>query len=204
MKLYGEMHRFLPAIASEQGVVDRRDRGEPPRAASTANRSTASARTIRVDARSADREVPAELFDAAAADFRARSASSWVCSARSSADGSRVEWFIGRDVARRNRPLLLFGILLIFDRFSARSRSVCSPSSRRGHITNRRTSRPMPSARSARLRSSGRSSVKTLDDRITKPYSLAPSQPSTSFPAFVADFFVQFSSRYSNLCCRSI
>ncbi len=42
MKLYGEMHRFLPAIASEQGVDDRRAGREPPRARCTARRSTAS------------------------------------------------------------------------------------------------------------------------------------------------------------------
>ena len=42
LKLYGEMHRFLPAIASEQGVGDRRGRRQPPRRGSTARRSTAS------------------------------------------------------------------------------------------------------------------------------------------------------------------
>ena len=42
MKLYGEMHRFLPAIAGEIGRRDRREGREPPRAASTASRTTAS------------------------------------------------------------------------------------------------------------------------------------------------------------------
>ena len=42
MKLYGEMHRFLPAIASEFGVDDRREGRQPSRAARTASRSTAS------------------------------------------------------------------------------------------------------------------------------------------------------------------
>ena len=42
LKLYGEMHRFLPAIASELGVDDRRARRQPSRAACTARRSTAS------------------------------------------------------------------------------------------------------------------------------------------------------------------
>ena len=42
MKLYGEMHRFLPAIASEFGVDDRRAGRQPPRAHRTASRTTAS------------------------------------------------------------------------------------------------------------------------------------------------------------------
>ena len=33
LKLYGEMHRFIPAIASEQGVDDRRGGGQPSAAA---------------------------------------------------------------------------------------------------------------------------------------------------------------------------
>ena len=48
LKLYGEMHRFLPAIASEQGVAHRRDASSTIGRASTASRSTASRRTIRV------------------------------------------------------------------------------------------------------------------------------------------------------------
>ena len=42
MKLYGEMHRFLPAIASEFGVDDRRARGQPSRARARHGRSTGS------------------------------------------------------------------------------------------------------------------------------------------------------------------
>ena len=70
LKLYGEMHRFLPAIASEQGVAHRRGGRQPSRA---------QARHVEVrhrpddprDPRSADGEVPAQLLDAAAADLRA-------------------------------------------------------------------------------------------------------------------------------------
>ena len=42
MKLYGEMHRFLPAIASEMGVDDRGDGRQPSRQRGTARRTTAS------------------------------------------------------------------------------------------------------------------------------------------------------------------
>ena len=41
LRLYGEMHRFLPAIASQIGRLDRRGGGEPPRRARPARRSTA-------------------------------------------------------------------------------------------------------------------------------------------------------------------
>ena len=42
LRLYGEMHRFIPAIASEQGVAIAEVVGQPSRARSTARRSTAS------------------------------------------------------------------------------------------------------------------------------------------------------------------
>ena len=42
LQLYGEMHRFLPAIASEQGVAIAETRRQPPAADDTASRSTAS------------------------------------------------------------------------------------------------------------------------------------------------------------------
>ena len=42
MKLYGEMHRFLPAIAERVRRRDRREGREPPAARRTASRSTAS------------------------------------------------------------------------------------------------------------------------------------------------------------------
>ena len=48
LKLYGEMHRFLPAIASEQGVDASRSWSSTIARASTATRNTASRRTIRV------------------------------------------------------------------------------------------------------------------------------------------------------------
>ena len=80
LKLYGEMHRFLPAIASEQGVSIHEVDGQPSRAA---------ARPVEVrhrpddprDARSAHGEVSAELLDAAAADLRADRSRDGACSA---------------------------------------------------------------------------------------------------------------------------
>ncbi len=69
LKLYGEMHRFLPAIASEMGVtIDE----------VVVNHRAQKARLVEVrpvenlprHPRSADRQVPAELFDAPAADVR--------------------------------------------------------------------------------------------------------------------------------------
>ena len=48
MKLYGEMHRFLPAIASELGVTIAETRGQPPRAQCTAQSKYGISRTIRV------------------------------------------------------------------------------------------------------------------------------------------------------------
>ena len=48
LRLYGEMHRFLPAIASQIGVRDRRDGGEPPRRARPGVTKYGLSRTIRV------------------------------------------------------------------------------------------------------------------------------------------------------------
>ena len=81
LKLYGEMHRFLPAIASEQGVaiaevvVNHR-----PRRHGTSKYGI-SPHDPR-DPRSADGEVPAQLLDAAAADLRPDRRRRWACSAR--------------------------------------------------------------------------------------------------------------------------
>ncbi len=69
MKLYGEMHRFLPAIASEQTSSIGEMVGQPSRA---------QVRPVEVrhrpdrarDARSADGQIPAQLLDASAADLR--------------------------------------------------------------------------------------------------------------------------------------
>ena len=70
LKLYGEMHRFLPAIASEMGVtIDE----------VVVNHRAQDARRVEVrvvenlsrGARSADGQVPAQLLDAPAADVRA-------------------------------------------------------------------------------------------------------------------------------------
>ena len=91
MKLYGEMHRFLPAIASEQGVsiveceVNHYQRKH-------GNSKYGIGADDPGHSRSADGQVPAELFDAAAADFRADrrcdgAARAWPSSAGWSASG---------------------------------------------------------------------------------------------------------------------
>ena len=48
LRLYGEMHRFLPAIASQIGVHDRRGGRQPPAAQRRRRRSTACRAPIRV------------------------------------------------------------------------------------------------------------------------------------------------------------
>ena len=45
MRLYGELHRFIPVLAAYHGYPHRRDPGEPPRRASTAARATAPSAT---------------------------------------------------------------------------------------------------------------------------------------------------------------
>ena len=112
LKLYGEMHRFLPAIASEQGVTIAEVVGQPPRAPARHVEIRHLANDPR-DPRPADGEVPAELLDAAAADLRSGRRRDGLLGASSSRRGSRISGCsaISRS---RNRPLLLFGILLIF------------------------------------------------------------------------------------------
>ena len=115
MKLYGEMHRFLPAIASEQTSSI----GEM-----VVNHRRAQARPVEVrhrphgprDPRSADGEVPAELLDAAAADLRADRHRDGLAGALISG-GLAVQRL--REVASldQHMPLLLLGILLIFTGF---------------------------------------------------------------------------------------
>ena len=107
LRLYGEMHRFLPAIASEQGVaiaevvvnhrprrhghVEVRDLADDPR-----------------HARSADGEVPPQLLDAAAADLRADRVRDGRCSGVA-ITGTWLTFvkFVGPGQAIANRPLLL-------------------------------------------------------------------------------------------------
>ena len=111
LKLYGEMHRFLPAIASEQGVAIARDRRESSRA---------QARQVEVrhrpndprDARPDDREVPARAIRRG----RCRS-SAWSASPGAAGLGNPA-WLA---YVAAHRPgvdwraaLLLFGILLVF------------------------------------------------------------------------------------------
>ncbi len=72
LRLYGELHRFLPALASEMGVralprsrsIIARERTRPIEIRHLANDSR--------DSRPHHREVPAQLLDSAAADFRPR------------------------------------------------------------------------------------------------------------------------------------
>ena len=113
MKLYGEMHRFLPAIASEQAssiaemVVNHRARKH-------GQSKYGIGRTVRVDARSADREVPAELLDAAAADLRADRLRDGAGRRGDQRRGWRCSGCARSASLDQHMPLLLFGILLIF------------------------------------------------------------------------------------------
>ena len=112
LKLYGEMHRFLPAIASEMGVtIDEKVVNHRARRHGTSKYGIS--RTIRVDPRSADGQVPDQLFDATAAHLRpARHGhgQSWRGGLRLARVGRSSSGHEGIG----NRPLLLFGILLIF------------------------------------------------------------------------------------------
>ena len=47
MRLYGELHRFIPVLAAARGLQGRRDRDQPPAAASSATPSTASGASSR-------------------------------------------------------------------------------------------------------------------------------------------------------------
>ena len=112
LKLYGEMHRFLPAIASEMGVEHRRDGREPPCRASTDNRSTASRRTVRV------------MLDLLTVKFllsystRPLQIFGLVGGAMGLLGAMMTAWLAYQRLfgyqSIANRPLLLFGILLIF------------------------------------------------------------------------------------------
>ena len=70
MRLYGEMHRFLPAIASEQGVSIA-ETVVNHRAREHGQSKYGIGRTIRVMLDLLTREVSAQLLDASAADLRA-------------------------------------------------------------------------------------------------------------------------------------
>ena len=110
MKLYGEMHRFLPAIASEQGVsiaevvVNHRAAPRTLEVRHLANRAR--------DSGSADGEIPVELLDAAAADFGLVGLAMGLLGAIVTGWLAFVR--LTGQQAIGNRPLLLFGILLVF------------------------------------------------------------------------------------------
>ena len=71
MKLYGEMHRFLPAIASEMGVTHRRDRSSTIARGVHGTSKYGISRTIRVVLDLLTVKFLHQLLDAAAADLRA-------------------------------------------------------------------------------------------------------------------------------------
>ena len=81
LRLYGEMHRFLPAIASQIGVkiAEMVVNHRPRRAGVDQVRPVAHHSR---DPRSGDGQVPVELLDAAAADLRLDRAASPAASAR--------------------------------------------------------------------------------------------------------------------------
>ena len=115
LKLYGEMHRFLPAIASEQGVaIAEVGRSTIARGGTARSKYGIWPHDPR-DPRSADGEVPPELLDAAAADLRPDRRRRWaLLGAADQRRGSRIERLSRRGRRSANRPLLLLGILLIF------------------------------------------------------------------------------------------
>ncbi len=113
LRLYGEMHRFLPAIASQIGVrikevvvnhraAHRRDVEVRP----VAHRSRRS--------RSGDGQVPPELLDAAAADLRAAWGSPPAGRGHADHRLSRLRAAHRRTQGIGDRPLLLLGMLLLF------------------------------------------------------------------------------------------
>ncbi|MCK7529378.1 MAG: hypothetical protein MZV64_73435 [Ignavibacteriales bacterium] len=113
LRLYGEMHRFLPAIASELGVTIVEQVGEPPRRASTAQSKYGLGPDRPRRPGPDDGQVPAELRHAAAADLRAAGHHH----GRPRAASSPATWptsGCSRYQSIANRPLLLFGILLVF------------------------------------------------------------------------------------------
>ena len=111
LKLYGEMHRFLPAIASEMGVSI---------AEVVVNHRAAEARRFEIrafenlsrDPRPADGQISLELLDPAAADVRPHRRAAGPGGFLIAAYLSYQRLFAYESIA--NRPLLLLAVLLIF------------------------------------------------------------------------------------------
>ena len=147
MKLYGEMHRFLPAIASEQGVeiVERvvnhrpRKHGRSKYGIGRTIRVMLDLLTVKFLLSYSTR--PLQIFGliGVAMGLAGLALTGWLAFWR----------LIGQHVARQNRPLLLLGILLIFTGVQLVTWG-CSPRCRRARTTNRRTSRPTRYAKSCR------------------------------------------------------
>ena len=70
LRLYGEMHRFIPAVASWMGVTRGRDAGEPSRRARAGSSKYGIGRTAARAARPVHRQVPGRLRHAAGAPVR--------------------------------------------------------------------------------------------------------------------------------------
>ena len=111
MKLYGEMHRFLPAIASEFGV-DIVEHVVNHRARVHGTSKYGISRTDSRRPRPADGQVPHQLLDAAGADLRPARARHGIARRRCVlAWLAYVKYVQHEGIA--DRPLLLFGILLV-------------------------------------------------------------------------------------------
>ena len=67
VRLYGELHRFVPVLAAARGLPRRRDRHQPSPARSSAARNTALSRFVKGFLDLLDGEVPHRLRPAAAA-----------------------------------------------------------------------------------------------------------------------------------------
>ena len=144
LQLYGEMHRFLPALASEMGVAHRRAPVNH-RARVHGRSKYGISRTVRVRARSADRQVPAELLDPAAADLRAARHGDGLLG-RAHPGLSRLERSAADRRSRERHGRCSCSASCSSSPACSSSRSVCWPSSRPGRITSRRASRSMSSA----------------------------------------------------------
>ena len=110
MRLYGELHRFIPVLAAYQGYPHRRDPGEPPRRASTAARATGPSATCAASSTSSASRSWAAT-DTGRSTSSAASGCSWVRSASSSSSTSRCSGSGAQGIG--TRPLLTLGVLLM-------------------------------------------------------------------------------------------
>ena len=94
MRLYGELHRFIPVLARVPWIPDRGDPGEPPSAAARPLALRARALPARL-LRSAQRHVHGALPPSAAPPVRRHRRSSWARSGSSILTYLTVIWFWG-------------------------------------------------------------------------------------------------------------